>query len=1000
MKAKDFQEATAQRIFDVFKNEGQHRVLLADEVGLGKTIIAKTVIEKVARWHKEDLKDDFFKVVYICSNGNIARQNSRKLGIPKENCVEVSQGRLSMQHIKLYMQEKEEHDYMQLIPLTPITSFATSKSSGSVSERALMYALLRRMSCFKDMKGFEEFMANDTKAFYDWARDYYEGQVFECDSICGNRYITEMIEALNKKISPELMERISERSRVAKFFKRYGNNGILTELRTIFAQISLDKLEPDLVIMDEFQNFRQLLHAESETGMIVEKFLKHDNTKVLLLSATPYKPYSTIEEISENADEEHYVEFMQVMDFLFIDEAKRKEFREVWSNYSNKLVELKNKDYTTLRLCKNKAEDAMYQGVCRTERFNVNKNGIIDDSKAREIEIEQGDIISYVKTQGLLNDIGASNIPVDYVKSCPYLLSFMNQYKQKREIVTYFNKHKDYSLLNKRKDLFLNRNQLQNYKEIAMNNSRLEYLRELLFKGGKNGLEKLLWIPTSKPYYITNSVFDKNANTSKVLVFSSWEMVPKMIAGMISYEAERLTVGKLYNSETEKSGKGYFTEEAKRKFLRPRLIEERAQTLTLASKTLADMFNPLEHIGKNIKDIREDIEKKVSVKLNEIKTQYEIGESQRGDVSWYVDAPLLWDGEDVGEAHGDIPMDTAKVITNMIIGSPAVCGMRLFNDKNMAEKLGELFVSLFNKPESIAAVDLFYGKRNERTYYKNVLAYLVDGNIQAVLDEYSHTLGVKGEELLEQISEGMNLRTSTSEIDTYESFIGQRKKSGLRAHFAVGYYNAKTDNENIQRTENIRTAFNSPFRPFVLATTSIGQEGLDFHLNCRKIVHWNLPSNPIDLEQREGRINRFKCLAIRQNIAKKYGDIEFKEDIWEEMFVEARKQEKSNNSDLVPYWSLPNTDEDTIKIERIVPMYPLSKDRVKYNRLIKILSLYRLTLGQPRQEELLNALGEDLVEVDKLEDLFINLSPFKRRMRKLEEENNALLEVSSTKSDN
>ena len=336
----------------------------------------------------------------------------------------------------------------------------------------------------------------------------------------------------------------------------------------------------------------------------------------------------------------------------------------------------------------------------------------------------------------------------------------------------------------------------------------------------------------------------------------------------------------------------------------------------------------------------------------------------------------------------------------MIIGSPAVCGMRLFNDKNMAEKLGELFVSLFNKPESIAAVDLFYGKRNERTYYKNVLAYLVDGNIQAVLDEYSHTLGVKGEELLEQISEGMNLRTSTSEIDTYESFIGQRKKSGLRAHFAVGYYNAKTDNENIQRTENIRTAFNSPFRPFVLATTSIGQEGLDFHLNCRKIVHWNLPSNPIDLEQREGRINRFKCLAIRQNIAKKYGDIEFKEDIWEEMFVEARKQEKSNNSDLVPYWSLPNTDEDTIKIERIVPMYPLSKDRVKYNRLIKILSLYRLTLGQPRQEELLNALGEDLVEVDKLEDLFINLSPFKRRMRKLEEENNALLEVSSTKSDN
>ena len=594
---------------------------------------------------------------------------------------------------------------------------------------------------------------------------------------------------------------------------------------------------------------------------------------------------------------------------------------------------------------------------------------------AREIEIGEGDIISYIRIQSLLKSIGASSIPIDYVKSCPYLLSFMNQYKQKREIVNYFNTHNDYSLLNEGKSsLFLNRNQIQNYKYISMNNARLENLKEILFK---NEFEKLLWIPSSKPYYITNSIFDKNTNASKILIFSSWEMVPKMIAGMIYYEAERLTVGKLYNSEKEKSGKGYFIEEDKRKFLRPRLIGPRSKTLTLASKTLADMFNPLDYIGENIKDIRVELETKVSKKLNEIKTKYGIGESPIGDVSWYINAPLIWDGEILDVNHRDMPIDTAKVITNMIIGSPAVCAMRIFNDKNMAEKLGELFVSLFNKPESIAAVDLFYERRSERTYYKNVLAYLVDGNIQAVLDEYAHSLGVKGEDLIEQISEGMNLRTSTLDIDTYESFVGKRKKSGLRAHFAVGYYNAKGDNDNIQRTENIRAAFNSPFRPFVLATTSIGQEGLDFHLNCRKIVHWNLPSNPIDLEQREGRINRFKCLAIRQNIAKKYGDIKFKQDIWEEMFDEASKQEKGENSDLVPYWSLANINEETIKIERIVPMYPMSKDQVKYNRLIKVLSLYRLTLGQPRQEELLNSLGSNFDNEDNIDDLFINLSPFK-----------------------
>lgn len=36
-----FQEATAQRILHTFKDMGHRRVLLADEVGLGKTMVAK-----------------------------------------------------------------------------------------------------------------------------------------------------------------------------------------------------------------------------------------------------------------------------------------------------------------------------------------------------------------------------------------------------------------------------------------------------------------------------------------------------------------------------------------------------------------------------------------------------------------------------------------------------------------------------------------------------------------------------------------------------------------------------------------------------------------------------------------------------------------------------------------------------------------------------------------------------------------------------------------------
>ena len=52
-------------------------------------------------------------------------------------------------------------------------------------------------------------------------------------------------------------------------------------------------------------------------------------------------------------------------------------------------------------------------------------------------------------------------------------------------------------------------------------------------------------------------------------------------------------------------------------------------------------------------------------------------------------------------------------------------------------------------------------------------------------------------------------------------------------------------------------------------------------------------------------------------------------------------------------WCL--SDGGAVKIERIVPMYPYSKDKAVYNRPLKIPSLYRITMGQARQEELLES---------------------------------------------
>ena len=68
--------------------------------------------------------------------------------------------------------------------------------------------------------------------------------------------------------------------------------------------------------------------------------------------------------------------------------------------------------------------------------------------------------------------------------------------------------------------------------------------------------------------------------------------------------------------------------------------------------------------------------------------------------------------------------------------------------------------------------------------------------------------------------------------------------------------------------------------------------------------------------------------------------------------------------------------KDIVRIERIVPMYPLSRDEISYDRLVKILSLYRLTLGQARQEELVDYLLQRELEDDEIRELAVNLSPF------------------------
>ena len=56
--------------------------------------------------------------------------------------------------------------------------------------------------------------------------------------------------------------------------------------------------------------------------------------------------------------------------------------------------------------------------------------------------------------------------------------------------------------------------------------------------------------------------------------------------------------------------------------------------------------------------------------------------------------------------------------------------------------------------------------------------------------------------------------------------------------------------------DRLFTGFNTPLVPEVLIVTTVGQEGIDLHRECRHVIHHDLPWNPATLEQRTGRVDR------------------------------------------------------------------------------------------------------------------------------------------------
>ena len=136
-RLSDFQLATVDYIDHRFYEDGQNRMLVADEVGLGKTWIAKGVIAKAfERWAKEkEHQKPYLNVYYICSNKQLAAQNLSKVNFTGDKrCILSQVDRISL----LALKPNYSNVPLHIFSLTPDTSFTEKSVFGIKSERAII----------------------------------------------------------------------------------------------------------------------------------------------------------------------------------------------------------------------------------------------------------------------------------------------------------------------------------------------------------------------------------------------------------------------------------------------------------------------------------------------------------------------------------------------------------------------------------------------------------------------------------------------------------------------------------------------------------------------------------------------------------------------------------------------------------------------------------------------------------------------------------------------
>lgn len=97
--------------------------------------------------------------------------------------------------------------------------------------------------------------------------------------------------------------------------------------------------------------------------------------------------------------------------------------------------------------------------------------------------------------------------------------------------------------------------------------------------------------------------------------------------------------------------------------------------------------------------------------------------------------------------------------------------------------------------------------------------------------------------------------------DVRDTFSKDEISPGVREEILIPNIRLANGQMLPDTRRRLMLTFNTPFFPEVLISSSVLAEGVDLHLNCRHVIHHDLCWNPSTLEQRTGRVDRIGAKA-------------------------------------------------------------------------------------------------------------------------------------------